>query len=249
MTNSPPLKTRMLCLSEVLQTFFQTVHDNKDEMTGILLKLKELRREHVQFLCKEVVEKFLEEQGKRLSQEDTIEIVEKMIASSREQQQKSYRLIEEVIWKEFLENIGTEALEKKLPQIVSLTSHLETTASERDSLISEKAKLQQALREQGQQCEKLQKQVAEFEAKVGQLVQENEKLKDIAKSREDYENILRKIRKELDAKKEMDMWRLKVFYNRVASLTGSEWSYPGVPKPDPFVPESKEAKHFLETLE
>lgn len=251
MTSLPPLKVRMSCLAEVLNTLFQTLGDNRDQIAEILLKMKELRREHVQYLCKDVPEQMVkrsEDAGASISSKDAISLVQKIIASSHQDQKKSYQFIEDVLWKEFLLEIGKDAMEKKLPEILSLAYRLDKTSEERDALARDKEKLEKSLYEQQQQCSRLKKQVEDMEAKIANLTAENESLKESVKANRDYQYVIRKIRKELEAKRDMDIWRLKVLYNRVAAWTRSEWGYPGVPKPDLFLPKSEEAQKFLESL-
>lgn len=249
MTNLPPLKVQMRCLIHTLHAFFQTLAENQREIDYILGKMRDLRQEHFEYLCKEGLPQIIQEKGEKpLSTKEVTLVFQKLFASSQQHQNKAYQWIEQEIWGKLLGSICQQALDKKIPELFAVTQKLDVIIEERNTLLAQKEKLQNSLNDLTQQINKLRQDKDSLESKVASLTTSNTKLKEYEIANKDYQEIICKIRKELEAKKDLDMWRLKVLYNRVAALTRSELIYPGVPKPDYFVPESKEVQKFLESL-
>ena len=113
------------------------------------------------------------------------------------------------------------------------------------SEIEELKKTLQATTEEYQKLKEEKRNLQERNQSISQQIFSQE---DTELAIKDYENMIREIRQELEGKKNYDFWKLKIFYNKVASITNSTWEYPGVPKFDPFQPKSQSVQKFLNFL-
>ena len=121
-----------------------------------------------------------------------------------------------------------------------------------NELQEENERLQSELREEsGRLLTELQEENERLKSKLNTLHQESKKYKNVKPIVHDYQTIIKEVKKALEAwegKQGNDLWRLKVFYNKVAALTHSSWDYPGIPKQPHFAPKTKQVKRFLESL-
>lgn len=249
MTNSLPLERRMRALAQTMHTFFRVLGENHSEITGVFRQLQQLRRDNIDGLCRKAVDELAKETERgRLGEGQKIELLRGMITASQQQLGQAGKMVEQGIWKQLLEKAVWQAMERDLPEIARLDEELMSTTAHCEGLTTERDALAARLREEENKCRELQERLREMGAKLDEVVEKNKALEDCRAAEADYREIISKIHKELETKKEMDIWRLKVLYNRVASLICSDWSYPGVPKPDSFVPNSKKVQGFLESL-
>lgn len=241
------------CLQQVLHTFFQVIGDNKEQIADLLKQLRGLRREYVKLLREDFVAGLLTPNGdgsikENFSRERLGILLEKIICAFRNDQENSYRLLQQNICKKLLEETARQSLERGIKDVEQLRQQCQSLTKERDELAVEKKRLQQQNDEIGTKYAQILKNETSVQEKLAELEQQVSDLKEEQDANGDYQTIIKEIRKEIEEKKELDMWRLKVFYNRVAALTKSNWSCPGVPKPDLFEPKSKSAQQFLESL-
>ena len=243
----------MVGFCQILQTFFQTINDNKEPLADIFRQMRALRREYIKLLRDDVIIGLLSDKGEgrigdQLAHDRLAVLLEKMVASFRADQEKSYQALRQGIWQNLLEKTAGQAMDKGFTELNRLQDHLQTVTTERDSLRQETQSLQQKMAELQTQNSELQKSQQSLQHKAEKLSEQLADLKGHQEASQDYQAIIREIRKEVEEKKDLDMWRLKLFFNRVAALTKSNWSCPGIPKPDSFTPKSRYAQKFLESL-
>lgn len=264
MTNSVPHNKEMFFLCQVLKGFFQSVGENRENIGDILRKFKELRKEYIKFLRDDVILGLVQSKGdgsigENFSRERFLALLNKLLSSFRTDQDKSYQFLEQGICKDILEKIsqnglkeGLKELTKAKEQIINLTQDKENLQKECTNLGKSLAEITQRYDGYKPERESLQKQVSDLSKQVEELKRmvsaAQTQQEDLRFAIDDYESILKEVRVELEGKKVYDFWRLKVFYNRVASLINSDWAYPGVPKPDPFEPKSGHTQKFLDSL-
>jgi hypothetical protein len=241
------------CLCQVLRTFFQVIGDNKEAMGELLKKMRGLRREYLKLLREDFVAGLLTANGdgsikENFSRERLAILLEKIIHAFRSDQENSYRLLQQGIYKQFLEDTAQQALTRGIEDVQQLHTECQSVTKERDVLATERDRLQKLCDETSSKYVLVQHHEAELQERLAELSQQVAGLVDQHDANQDYQTIIREIRKEIEEKKELDMWRLKVFYNRVAALTKSNWSCPGVPKPELFAAKSKSAQQFLDSF-
>lgn len=248
-----PREAKLLGLCQVLKAFLYTIEDNQQSIGGVLSKMKELRREYLKLLREDFVSGLLQTDGdgaigSNLSRERLTVLMEKILSSFRADQDKAYQILEQEVWQKLLGEMSQQALHRGFKEISILKTELNTVTQERDTLATNKQKLQKETKQLDTQCKALQEEKQVLQSKVQQLTEEVKKLKKFQEATQDYQNMIKEIRKGIEDKKELDLWRLKIFYNRVAALTNSSWSCPGVPQAQPFSPKSKFVQKFLESL-
>ena len=264
MINSLPHKSQMLLFSQIMGGFLKTIGKHHDGIGTLLREFKSLRKEYINLLKDDVMVGLLQAKGEgafadNLSRERLAILLQKLVASFRADQEKSYQFIEQGLWKEILENISKQSLEEGMRELSNLREEMQQALNERDGLLEDRKNLRESLQKFQTELKKTQQERDHLQQQVTTLSSELKELKTAKKVAEDnrkdtrlamtdFEAIIRDVRKSLEGKNEYDLWRLKVFYNKVAALTNSTWSYPGVPKPDPYDPESRHVRKFLESL-
>lgn len=249
MSNSPQQsKVGFDHLPDVLQGLFQTIALNRSGIEDLLKKLKELRQEYVEVLP-DIAQKKVEEANESSPSEMiSAQALMKTLQRFREAQEISYKFLQDDIRGQILDKIAAEAMIKQLADLSSVSDQLKKVTEERNRYKEEALLLQKSEEKIARECKTLTRQKRSLDDKVEELNKENETLLKHRGATSEYEKILREIRKEIEHKKELDNWRLKVLYNKFAALTGSSWSCPGIPKPDHFVSKSEIVNKFLESL-
>lgn len=261
MTNRPILpKNEELLFQKILPAFFTSLSQSEPWIDTVLQRFKDLRREYVSAIKNEVLFSLMGRQEKgttaqKLEGERLESLLSKLMISLRQEQEKSYHFIEERIGKEILERLSRDCWQKSLQQISELSEEEKAVKAERDRLLDQCERLQEEvlhwkekMRTMCSECASLKKAHMELTEKASQTAKDLHDDSDRKEALRDYETILGEIRKDLEGKKSYDLWRLKVFYNRVAALTNSTWEYSGVPKPDPYQPKSLLARKFFKSL-
>ncbi len=244
-----PLNQRKLLLQQTIHTFFSCLGDNQNLISLVLQKFKDLRKEHIQSVKNDLFLWLLESKDKLpKGQSEWLFLLDRLISSFRSDQEKSYHFLEEGIAKNILDKIGRDCLVKRVGLLSSMAEELEKVLEERKELQAELKQTKDALAKNIQECQKLSEEKAKLQDDNQRLSQNIQSQDDMQTAIQDYETMIQDIRQELEGKKNFDLWRLKIFYNKIASITNSTWEYPGVPKSDPFQPKSMSVQKFLASL-
>jgi len=253
MNNPVPRKDRMLLLHQLLDTFFETIGKNESGISTLLGQLRDLRKEYATLLKNDLIVGLLQTQGDgtisdNISRERLAMLLEKLIASFRADQEKSYQFLEQDLRKYILETLGQKHLLAGLKELSEARKHLDDAERENKEFSLKIHQLQHDQKEMILENSELKEERDYLKRKLEMLLKQNRSLSDAKEASEDYQRLIRKIRKALEDVKTEDIWRMKVFYNRVAAMTHSTWSYAGVPKTEPFKAKSKQVQKFLESL-
>ena len=246
-----PLKQKRVLLHQMIQGFFSCFGDNQDAIDLLLQKLKELRKENIQRIKNDLF-LWLSENKKDLPQEQFQEqwtsFLDRLLSSFRLDQEKSYSFLEQGLIKNILDKIAKDCLTKKIEMVSNLSIELEKESEEKNALQSRLEETEDILAKTAQECQTLKQENTKLQEENQRLAANLLSQENMQEAIEDYKTMIRDIRQELEGKKNYDLWRLKIFYNRIASITNSTWEYPGVPKSDLFKPKSELVQEFLGSL-
>ena len=278
MTKTTHHKKEFTLLSQLLKSFFTTLQQNSDHLELLLYKYKELRKEHINLIKNDEILGLLQVKGEgtisdTISQQRLGILLEKLIESFRRDQEESYKILEKSLLKDLVGKFSKDNLLQGIDEISNLTGSLNQLNKERNRLAKDLNNSKATLSEVMEENKKLQKENESLQIKIkkdkkrlqNELQEENERLKsklntlhqeskkykNVKPIVHDYQTIIKEVKKALEAwegKQGNDLWRLKVFYNKVAALTHSSWDYPGIPKQPHFAPKTKQVKRFLESL-
>lgn len=253
MRKSLPDNMQRMYLCQILQTFLQTIQENHEVFGDLLGRMQQLRQEYLKLLREDLVNGLVQKEGEgaiggNFAPERLQSLLEKILASFHSDQEKSYQVLEDTIQKKLLEEVAAQALKKGFQELTTVKEELSRTTQQKETLAATQEKLQTTLANLTKECTLLRESHEVLEKKTEKLSKEVTEVKKYQEATAEYQTIIKEIRKEIEEKKELDLWRLKVFYNRVASLTGSNWSCPGVPKPEPWFAKSEYVRKFLENL-
>ncbi|NUM34817.1 MAG: hypothetical protein HUU50_09745 [Candidatus Brocadiae bacterium] len=246
-----PLKQKRLLLHQMIQGFFSCLGENQESILFLLQKLKDLRKENVHRIKGDLLV-WLCDNKKNLPesqfQEKWISFLDRLISNLSLEQQKSYSFLEQGLIKNILDKIAKDCLTKKIEMVSNLSTELEKESCQKKDLQSELEITKEALIKTTEECQSLKDENTRLQAENQRLSANLYSQEDMQQAVNDYETMIREIREELEGKKNYDLWRLKVFYNKIASITNSKWEYPGVPKSDMFQPRSESVQKFLDSL-
>ena len=235
---------------QILNTFLKTVGKNHSHITNLLREFKNLRIEYLETLRDKVIPELVKSSQvkENLGAQQLVTLLGGMSASFRSEQKKSYQFLENTLCEELLTKVPQQAMEQGFEEINELRNECRSLINENEEYKKQQLHLEKRVMELEQRNKDLSEQLNISERSRQDLSGRVHELEGKEKAIQDYEEILAKIRKEIEGKSVYDLWRLKIMYNRIASLTRSNWTHPGTPKPDVFSPQSFHAKKFLDSI-
>ncbi|WP_372367907.1 hypothetical protein [Candidatus Uabimicrobium sp. HlEnr_7] len=238
---------------QILNTFLKTVGKNHSEITNLLREFKNLRIEYIETLRDKIIPDLvksneLPDLEEKLDPHQLVTLLGGMSASFRSEQKKSYQFLENTLCEELLTKVPQQAMEQGFEEINELRSECRTLINENEEYKKTQLHLEKRVMELEQKCNTLSEQLQKSQSLQKEFQDRAHELEGKEKAIQDYEYVISKVRKEVEGKSVYDLWRLKIMYNRIASLTRSSWTHPGTPKPDVFSPKSYHAKKFLDSI-
>ncbi|BBM84101.1 hypothetical protein [Candidatus Uabimicrobium amorphum] len=245
-----PSDSQTIQFYQILNTFLKTVGKNHSHITNLLREFKNLRIEYLETLRDNIIPELVKSSQvkENLGPQQLVTLLGGMSASFRSEQKKSYQFLENTLCEELLTKVPQQVMEQGFEEINELRSECRSLINENEEYKKKQLHLEKRVMELEQKCNDLSEQLQKSESSQQEMSGRVHELEGKEKAVQDYEDILGKIRKEIEGKSVYDLWRLKIMYNRIASLTRSNWTHPGTPKPDVFTPKSFHAKKFLDSI-